>query len=197
MGEGLGLGDVYGRTIDRIKAQGGDKSRLAIEALMWISHAERPLRANELCHALAIQADTMDFNAGNTPSITTLVACCQGLIAVDNEASTVRLIHHTLKEYLSAHPDIFSTPHSTMAEVCLTYLNSRQVIAIPLDDDPDLCDMPFLEYSSMYWGVHAKRELSAQSISLALQLLQEYEGHISTQHFFSPEEYWKLHEINT
>jgi len=117
MTEGLGLGEVYGGMIDRIKAQGGDKSQLAIEALMWISHAERPLRANELCHALAIQAGSMDFYAGNTPSIKTLVACCQGLITVDNEESTVRLIHYTLKEYLSAHPGIFSTPHCTMAEV--------------------------------------------------------------------------------
>jgi len=48
MTNGLGLGDVYGATIERIKAQGGEKSRLGMEALMWISHAERPLKANEL-----------------------------------------------------------------------------------------------------------------------------------------------------
>jgi len=197
MTEGLGLGEVYGGMIDRIMAQGGDKSQLAIEALMWISHAERPLRANELCHALAIQAGSMDFYAGNTPSINTLVACCQGLITVDNEASNVRLIHYTLKEYLSAHPDIFSTPHCTMAEVCLTYLNSRQVKAIPLDDDPDLNAMPFLEYGSKYWGAHARRELSTQLISLALQLLQEYDGHISTQLLFGSGEYWQLDEVAT
>ena len=196
MTEGLGLGEVYRGTIERIKAQGGDKSRLGMEALMWISHAERPLRANELCHALAIELGSMDFNAGNTPSITTLVSCCQGHITVDNEASTVRLIHFTLKEYLSAHPDIFSTPHSTMAEVCLTYLNSQQVKAIPLDDDPDLYDMPFLEYSSRYWGVHAKRELSAMSISLALQLLQDYDGHISIELLFRFE-YCYLQDVET
>jgi len=84
MTEGLELGEVYGGMIDRIKAQGGDKSRLGIEALMWVSHAERSLRANELCHALAIEVGSVDFNAGNTPSITTLVSCCQGLVTVDN-----------------------------------------------------------------------------------------------------------------
>ena len=197
MTEGLGLGEVYSGTLDRIKAQGGDKPRLAINALMWISHAERPLRANELCQALAIELGSMDFNAGNTPSITTLVSCCQGIIIVDNEASTVRLIHYTLKEYLSVHPDIFNTPHSAMTEVCLTYLNSRQVKAIPLDDDPDLNSMPFLEYSSRYWGVHAKRELSAQSISLALQLLQEYDGHISTRLLLEYEESEDLEAVDT
>jgi len=36
---GLELGDVYGATIERIKAQDGDKSRLGMAALMWISYA--------------------------------------------------------------------------------------------------------------------------------------------------------------
>ena len=39
----LGLEDVYGAAIERIKAQDEDESRLGMEALMWISHVERPL----------------------------------------------------------------------------------------------------------------------------------------------------------
>ena len=80
MTDGLGLGDAYGATIERIKAQGGGKSKLGMEALMWISHAERPLTVHELCDALAIELGSTDFNADNVPSITTLVGCCQGLI---------------------------------------------------------------------------------------------------------------------
>lgn len=48
---GLGLGAAYRATIERIKEQEGNKSRLGIEALMWVSHAERPLKADELCNA--------------------------------------------------------------------------------------------------------------------------------------------------
>jgi len=51
------LGDAYGATIERIKAQARDKPRLGIAALMWISYAERQLMADELCRALAIQID--------------------------------------------------------------------------------------------------------------------------------------------
>ena len=69
MTDGLRLGDAYGATIERIKAQDGDKSRLGMEALMWISHAERPLRADELCHALAVELCSRDLNASNIPSI--------------------------------------------------------------------------------------------------------------------------------
>ena len=81
--DGLGLEDAYGATIERIKAQGGDKSRLGMEALMWINHTERPLNPDELCHALVIGLGSADFNASNIPSIMTLVGCCQGLITTD------------------------------------------------------------------------------------------------------------------
>ena len=92
MADGLGLGDAYGATIERIKAQGGDKSRLGMEALMWISLAERPLRVDELVYALAVELGSTDFNTDNVPSISTLAGCCQGLIIVDEKASIVRLI---------------------------------------------------------------------------------------------------------
>ena len=136
---GLELGDIYGATIERIRAQDGGQSRLGMAALMWISHAERPLQADELCHALAVEIGSADFNTSNVPSISTLVRCCQGFITVDKEASTVRLIHFTLQEYLSAHHNIlFSRSHSTIAETCLTYLNSQQVKAFLAGAPPDV-----------------------------------------------------------
>jgi len=67
MSTGLELGDVYDETIEGIKAQDGDKSRLGMAALMWISHTERPLRADELCHDLAVQLGFTDPDDGNTP----------------------------------------------------------------------------------------------------------------------------------
>ena len=179
MTDGLGLEDVYGATIERIRAQGGYKCRLGMGALMWISYAEVSLSPDELCYALAIELGSTDFNASNIPSIKTLLSCCQGFITVDKEASTVRLIHFTLKEYLSTHLDIFARPHSAIAEICLTYLNSQQVKAIPADRYRNARDTPFLKYCSVYWGVHAKRDLSSCARSLALQLFKEYDGHIS------------------
>ena len=189
--DGSGLEGAYGATIERIKAQGGDKSRLGMGALMWISYAERLLSPEELCYALAIELGSTDFNSGNIPSILTLVGCCQGLITMDKKTSSVRLIHFTLREYLSLHPDIFSRPHSLMAEICLTYLNSQQVKAHSTDPSVDphkfFNDKPFLGYSSVYWGVHARRELSECAISLALELLRKYDGHISVVHLLQEE----------
>ena len=158
---------------------------------MWISHAERP-SSDEVCRALAIELGSKDFNADNTPSITTLVSSCQGLIIVDREGSIVRLIHFTLKEYLAAHTDIFSKPHSVMAEICLIYLNSQHVRALSANSWGN----PFLKYCSLYWGVHAKRELSNRARSLALQLLGEYDGHISRSLLLQEIWYLPLKELD-
>ena len=111
---GLGLEDAYGTTLERIKAQGGQKSSLGMTALMWICHSERPLRAEELCQALAVEVGTIDCNTDKISSIRTVLSCCQGLVIVDKEGSTVRLIHYTLQEYLTSHRNLFLSPHSKL-----------------------------------------------------------------------------------
>ena len=179
MTDGLGLGEAYGAMLDRVKGQGGEKVRLGMAALMWISYSERPLTTCELCHALAVEIGSPDINTDNVPSIGTLLTCCQGLVTVDKEASTVRLIHFTLQEYLRAHPELFSRAHSTIAETCLSYLNSRKIKALSSSPSPDLQDTPFLEYSSLFWGMHAKRDLSECAKLLALNLFDHYSNHIS------------------
>jgi len=184
MGDGLGLGDAYETTLRRIRAQEGERVRLAMTTLMWICHSERPLRMDELCHALAVEIGSTHFNSDNVPSTETLLACCQGLVTVDREASTARLAHHTLREYLTTHRNLFPRADMEMAETCLTYLNSDLAKALPASRQPDLSSMPFLKYCSRYWGIHAKRELSDGVISLAMDLLDQYENHITADSLF-------------
>jgi len=120
---GLDLKDVNGATIGRIKEQGGKKKGLGMTALMWISHSEQLLQLDELLHTLAVDIGSAETNAEKVPSVETLLSCCLGLMVVGREASTVRLIHFTLREYLHTCPDPFGATHSTMAETFLTYLN--------------------------------------------------------------------------
>ena len=188
---GAGLGDAYGVTLERIQSQDEEKTQLAMATLTWVCHSERPLQVDELCHALAVEIGATDFDPENIPSIGTLLQCCQGLITIDKEASTVRLIHYTVQEYLCNHPGLFSKPHSILAETCLTYLNSQQVKNLASCPFPDDQSMLFLKYSSRYWGIHARRELSDHARILALELLDEYEDHMSAvsllKQFMSPE----------
>jgi len=179
MANGLSLEDAYGATLGRIRAQGGERSRLGIMALMWICHSERPLEADELRHALGVEIGSTDFDPDNVPSIRTVLSCCQGLVVVDKEGSTVRLVHFTLREYLSGRPDLFQRPHSVIAETCLTYLNSQQVMNLSATQFHDNRAVPFLKYSALHWGTHGKKELSDNAKSLALKLLGQYDDHVS------------------
>ena len=189
MTDGLGLGDAYDATMGRINGQGGEKARLGMAALMWISHSERPLKADELCHALGVRIGSAELDVDNVPSIGTLLACCQGHVSVDKGASTVRLIHFTVQEYIRAHPEFFGSAHSTIAETCLSYLNLQQVRALPAGP-LNLQNAPFLEYSSLYWGVHAKRNSSGSAKSLVMKLF-DCTNHIFTEIMLKEQEWYR------
>ena len=179
MKNGVDLGGAYEVTLGRIKAQGGEKARLGMAALMWITYSRRPLHVDEICHAIAIRIGSNDQSNDDIPAISTLLSCCQGLVTMDQGGSTVRLIHFTLQEFLCTRPDLFDGAHSTMAETCLTYLNFRHVKDPLACLSPDSRGTPFLEYSSLYWGAHMRIEHSDRAKTLALQLLWQFDSHIS------------------
>jgi len=179
MTDGFGLEDAYSTTLGRIEDQKGNKSKLGMEALMWISRSERPLKVQELCHALAVEVGTTDLTVHNVPSIRILLSCTLGLVTIDEQASTVRLIHFTLQEYLAAHRNLFITPHSMMAEICLTYLNFQSICELSTTLDTVPSTMPFLRYASCYWGFHARKEMTEAVKYLALRHLQQDANHIS------------------
>ena len=181
MENSMDLGGAYGVTLGRIRAQGGEKARLGMAALMWISHSRRPLQADEICSAVSIRIGSTHLNNDDTSAISTLLGCCQGLVTIENGTSIIRLIHFTLQDYLYTHPDLFDRAHSTMAETCLTYLNFQYIKDLSVGYPPDLQGTAFLEYCSLYWGNHMRMELSDCAKTFALQLLEEFDSHISAK----------------
>ena len=181
MARGNGLSDAYTATLTRLRAQKGNRAVLGLKALMWVVHSERPIRAEELCHALGVKIGSTDLDRENVPPVRTLLASCLGLLTVEESSSIVRLVHFTLKEHLSSDPTLSHSPHSTIAEVCLTYLNSRSV----RDLSPTLASapstMPLLKYASLYWGEHTGRGVRENVKRLALRLLERFDEHISAQ----------------
>ena len=178
---GEGLGDAYAATFSRMKAQPRNRSKLGMEALMWVAYAERPLHVNELCHALGVEEGSMDLNIRNIPAIETLLACTLGLVTVEKSSSTFRLVHYTLQEYLSHNPSLFLTPHSAITEVCLTYLNFQHIRSF----SPALRSVPptapFVEYAACHWGTHARRGITERVKTLALKLLDGFDKHIASK----------------
>ena len=192
--KGSHLGDAYETTLGRMKAQKGSRSRLGVEALMWVSNSKRSLKTSELCHALGVKIGSADLDLENVPTIRTLLGCSLGLITVETSSNTVRLVHFTLQEYLSDNPSLFQSPHSMIAEVCLTYLNFRCVrdLSPTLRSAPSTT--PLVEYASRYWGKHTGRETTESVTRLILRLLVGFEEHISSQilllHYTNNASWW-------
>jgi len=177
--QGNGLSDAYKATLNRLKEQGTDKRELGLKALMWVLYSERPLGVEELRHALGVEMDSADIDPKNAPAIRIIRSCCLGLLTVEESSSTVRLVHFTLQEHLSSDLKLFHNPHSTIAEVCLSYLNSGPVKELSPTLSAGPSTMPLLEYASYYWGEHARRGLTENVKILALKLLDRFDEHIS------------------
>ena len=169
---GKGLSDAYTATLERLNAQKGCRTTIGMTVLMWVLYSERPLRAEELCHAVGVGLGSRNLDLDNIPTLQTLVECCLGLVTVEESSSIVRLVHYTLQVHLLRDRTLFQSPHSSIAEVCLTYLNPRchwDPSPTPESAPPA---MPLQEYASCYWGKHARRGMTEKVNELALKLLK-------------------------
>ena len=179
MSKGQDVEDVYTATFKRIKGQENARSRLGMEAIMWVAYSERPLQPDELCQALGVEVGSKDLNKDNAPKMRTIMNCALGLVTVDSSSSTVRLVHFTPQEYILANPTLLQSPHSVIAEVCLTYLNFVYIRGLSPTLSAPPPTTPFLEYASCHWGAHARREISESAIPLVLKLLDRFDAHVS------------------
>jgi len=179
MERGNGLSDAYTATLARLKGQKGNKGAVGLKVLKWVLYSERPLQAEELCHALGVEMGSRDLVPKNIPVLRTLISSCLGLVTVEESSSTVRLVHFTLQEHLLSIPTLFHSPHSTIAEVCLIYLNFGCITEIPPASYWRPPKMPLLEYASLYWWEHARIGMTENVKILALRLLDRFGEHIS------------------
>ncbi len=93
------IDNIYSSTWRRIEAQSEKNFLLAKQAIIWLTYAFRPLRIIELQHALAVQPNTTSFDDDDVATEETIVSVCCGLIVVDGESQTVRLV----REYISSY----------------------------------------------------------------------------------------------
>lgn len=117
------------QTLARIRQQPLNKSRLTMRVLMWLTHLKGPLSKEGLRYALAVRIGNTQFNPENLPSAKSIIECCFGL--VNEKAFSFRLMHSTIKEYLSdTQRGYFPTGQQDMTNACLTYLNSNGILKV-------------------------------------------------------------------
>ena len=129
---------------------------------MWASYSKRPLSLDELRQALAVKSGMKSLDAHLLRSSKTLVDVCAGLIIVEEESNTVRLIHYTLKEFLQRHLGRLRNPNIHIAQVCLNYLlfdAFKRDVESFYELERLRQNMPFLSYAANHWGHHVSAEL--------------------------------------
>ena len=152
--------------MNRIQGQVQEHSQLAMSALAWISNAIRPLILAELKEALAVQPEDHALDEEAIPDEALIVSVSAGLITIDLESETIRLVHFTIEEYFrDLKHKWFPHAHSQIAETCLTYLSFDEFESgyCFLDEEYEarLEKNCLLEYAARNWGLHASRAENA------------------------------------
>ena len=154
-----GIFATYEETLERIEEQLEDDSYLAKKMLSYIVCARRPLQVQELRHALAMETGDTELEETALPEVEILLTISAGLIRIDTESNTARLVHYTLQEYFQQnHEKLLPDMEKEFARTCLTYLSLEVFDSGSCSDgealDQRLDKYQFLDYASHYWGCH-------------------------------------------
>lgn len=171
----LNLGDAFAGTMTRIEQQPNALFAKARKIIVWIHLAERPLTVNELLCLLAVRDGDTALCERRIPIRKTLLNSCHGLAVIDQETSTVRLVHYSLHEHLCKQEQIFGLTkarwHSKIARTCLTFLNFSSTIAEDIPEQNSNA-VTLLPYAATQWGHHLRK--SEQSPDAPIELGKEY-----------------------
>lgn len=200
------IGDAFEETLQRIKNQPDGQDTLGMNTLMWLAHARRPLLAAELSEALAIRLGSASLSSKFRPSQKRMVDCCMGLATVDEKSAVIRLMHHSVQEYLHMHRNrVFNTGERDIAQKCITYLLFEPFALGPRRNSKEIEELIsqhiFASYAACHWGEHVLADKNAQVDLLALQLLRaeaqrgcSYQVLLYTkkdrEEYWSRQEYW-------
>jgi ankyrin repeat protein len=96
-----------------------------------IAMAQRPLTSEELREVLSVSPGDSTWDPGKLINdVKSVLACCGSLVTIDEEDSTVQLIHHSVKQFLieeycdSSGADFdIDDANLSMARLILTYLS--------------------------------------------------------------------------
>ena len=166
--------DAYKRTWDRIVHLGSQKQALALRCLKWLILARRPLKIQELLHAISIKIRDTEIQEVISVTEENVTVVCAGIVVVDPGTRIVRLAHYTATKYLGQNrvlkPGEF---HSEMAETCLTYLSLVKTHSTSQPENDVELRYHFLNYAAGYWGHHVLNSTKGRVLQKACEFLQD------------------------
>ena len=173
--------DTYEQAMIRIEQKNNEDDRkMAMNLLLWIAFARRPLTVSEIEHATSIAPKTREIDPDDVVSAKDLTSLCAGLVIID-ASNILRLVHFSAQNYLSENrAKWFADGDLVIARHCLTYLSFKEFENGPCSGPREREDFkrraeeyPLLDYCCTYWGSHAsKSQRSTELSEQALAFLQ-------------------------
>ena len=150
------LNETFGDAIGRIKSQSQEYWQLARNVISWIFYAKRPLKIFELREILAVEPEDTKFDPSGLHERDLILEVCCGLVSIDEQDETIRLVHYSLQEYLATcWHEHWPKAEETVAATCIAYLTLEDFSVHMLEYYmPAHCQ--FLSYAADYWGEHLR-----------------------------------------
>lgn len=137
--------------MERITSQSGDLRHLGLKTLLILSSVRRPLTADELCDALAVETgqDAGVFDEDNVPDMEFVLSSCAGLVLHQPDNDIVQLVHKSTQEYLSSELGrCVTNAEAKMMTICMCYTEACK-------GSKDGSKRPFLAYLDKHSSYHA------------------------------------------
>lgn len=161
--------------MQRVTSQPEETATMALNTLMILTMARRPLSADEVCHALAIDLEDLQdgFDEENVPPIDYILSSCAGLVIVEAQTGPARqasaddatgttlqgaerpsgsrlvqVAHKSIRDYLSStQSEWFPHAEARMAAICRIYTEAYE-------RSETKQGYHFLDYVLNNWGYH-------------------------------------------
>ena len=185
------LDGAYAQAMDRINCQLQGFRKLALAVLSWIICAKRSLTTFELQEALAVEGGKSKLDRENIPRLDIMISVCAGLVTIDEQSHTIRLVHYTAQEYFRhTQQRWFPNAEGRIAETCLTYLSFGEFERGPSPAresfEQRLRSNQFYDYAARYWGHHARHANIEPEDSIHAFLQRQKNLLASSQVMFAP-----------
>ena len=163
---------AYDGAMQRVDSQLEGHRHLAKQLLGWLTYSERLMSVQEIQYALAIEPGESSLDEDNLSDVTEMVGYCAGLVVVEEDTRSLRLVHYTTQEYFrqNSGKHLVATQQD-IAISCLTYLLYEEfgdgwVYKVEGQHDchesyvegavkARLQKYPFLGYAARHWASHA------------------------------------------
>ena len=157
---------------------------------------------------MAVKSGNTSLDPRHLPLQNVMVECCMGLVTVDQESSSMRLVHYALQEFFrDQREEFFPREKTKLRRVALTtylFLNDFVLGCCEAEAAIErlMKDFPLLRYASTNWGRHVQFSHCDRIYGLPLKLLYSPPCRalsLQIQHFSQRyrAESWKPDKVNS